>query len=123
MTDNETVSVAQKRERLREFLSAHPGEHPVAEIAQATGISRGAAGQLLANMAKGKLLKVNGKLYSWPQNGVVTEVAAPKRAYVRKPKAVDMPDNGFELAMNGNFVIGVTRAPSGRIRFTFSQGE
>lgn len=89
-TDKSHVSNAQKREAIRGYLSGTPGEHPVAEVAASTGMSRGATGQLLMHMAKNKLVKVRkegtAKLYSWPQNGVVTVEPGGNGRKTRKMK-------------------------------------
>ena len=115
--DSAAVSKAERRATLTAYLSQHPGEHSVAQIAEAHGISMSAAGQNLANMAKNKLIKVRKegttKLYSAKRNGelVLGEEEAldrPKRGYTRRQKTSGVQE--VNIVINLKLIITVEEA-------------
>lgn len=121
--DAEMISSAEKRAAITSHLAQVAEERPVAQIAEAVGLSRSAAGQILAKMADNKLLKVRkegtAKLYSIKPgvaiDGTVEVVERKKPG--RKPKRADDAQS-IEFVIAGMVV--VLSKVNGRVRVEIS---
>jgi DNA-binding transcriptional ArsR family regulator len=120
--DTELVAGAQNRAAISAYLAQNPGEHSVAEVAEALGINRSTVGQHLASMSKGRgklaTVRKEGTAKMYQSTSPAPLDSSAWRSSARRKKRAVTAAKDVELVVGGTLIVLGRNPDTGRLRIT-----